>query len=64
MASIPTPRIGERAMLGAAIGQFKDSSALAVGLNVSATESVALRFSVSTATNGDTAAGVGAGIGF
>lgn len=64
MANIPSPRQGERAMLGAAVGQFKNSSAIAVGLNVSATESVALRFSISAATNGDTAAGVGAGIGF
>lgn len=64
MANIPSARPGERLMIGAGVGTFKNEQALAVGASINAGEHTAVKFSVSSATNGDFAAGAGIGIGF
>lgn len=64
MANLPAPREGQTVMFGAGVGTFKDQQALAVGAVVNAGSNAAVKFSVSSSTNGDFAAGAGVGIGF
>lgn len=64
MANIPTARTDEHVMIGAGLGTFKGEQALAVGASINLASNIAVKLSVSSATNGDAAAGVGAGIGF